>query len=213
MNKPNYVSRDVVNYFHYVGHKYPELNIAQSTSRLFASLFRQKKAYAIVKSTDTPELEHIDGVSIELYRYNSMLFVQINMHVPKHEKPIVTVLPISARKDNLISPNYPSDEEVMQFEVHLINHFRHNELAKVFQFHLSDQAFQQRLVELYQFQKDSNIEDAQITIDLKAFLNIPFRNREQYLEVRSDCVIDKQEPLEFEPELLASYDSLTQMVS
>ncbi|EGQ9239453.1 hypothetical protein M2G93_16915 [Vibrio vulnificus] len=199
MQQPQFFSRDTVNYFHYLGQRYPEVTIADSESRVFASLFRHQKAYVMLKSTDTEMLTNIDKITLNLYRKGVMLFLCINYHVAGLEKPIMSFLPIDSILDNLPNPRYPDEGELLQFEIHLLNYFKIDRLEKVIQFHVVDMAFQKELVELYQYQHEANYERSIAIQDTKAFFSYPFTKLNKFLVASTNVTIDKQEPDNYEP--------------
>ncbi|WP_281188448.1 hypothetical protein [Vibrio harveyi] len=199
MEQYEFVNREQVNFFHFVGQRYPEVNITTSDNRMFASLFRHKKAFIILKSTDVDQMHDVESMNLELYRKGVMFFLCIKYHILNMESPIMTFLPINAKLDNLPTPYFPEIDEVMQFEIHLLNYFHADRLEKVLQFHIEDVEFQQTLVELYEHQQSSNYDDAIAKQDTKAFFRYPFKKLDTFLVAHTKVSIDKQQPSEFEP--------------
>lgn len=207
-----FISRDEINFYHYIGQPYPEINIAESEGRVFASLFRNKKAYVVLKSADMHKLSDVENVSAELFRKGVMLFVKLNFHTPQSENAIFTVLPIDAKLDDVAFPKYPSDDELMQFEVHLIDYFT-EKLAKVIRFHIEAQDFQQELIDIYKEQKQATYERAIALLDTKAFLNTPFNNLTDFRILTTAASIEQQHPNEYEPKTVDTVDMLAHFVA
>ncbi|MDN3661052.1 hypothetical protein [Vibrio agarivorans] len=203
-----FVSRDEINFFHYIGETYPEVNIVSSEGRVFASLFRNNKSYVVLKSADMEKLTDIQTVSVELFRKGVMLFLKINFYPRDSDKPIFSILPIDAKLDDVAFPKYPAEGELMQFEVHLLDYFNGDKLGKVIRFHVEALDFQEQLVELYKHQKGATYERNIALLDTKAFLSTSFTNLYDSLVMTSAASIDKQTPSEFEQPRLDYSDEL-----
>ena len=199
-----HIPRDRINFFAHVDMVYPTQQVIESKSRLFMSLFQHGKGYVVLKTSDAPQAKRVTNVGATLYRKDSMLLLQLAFHTDDPERGFSSFLPVNAIRDAMVAPKYPSAEQGMTLEIHLVEYLNSDVLSKVVRAKFDNPEFVQLLCEQYEAQRTSEVDVETMTIDTKALLTTPLSALNKYRLETSSMTILKDTPEEHEPLELVS---------
>lgn len=195
----SYVSRDRINYFHHVGHGYPELTVANSKHRLMVSLFQHRKCYVIAKVLDPESNKGIRDIELRCYKRGCALFLSGLFINEDSKKNFVTTVPIDPAHSVVDFPLYPEEGELMEFEFHFI-HAISGELLQVTRCVPIDMRFVETLSAEYQELRASRYTHEQYAHQVRQFYWTPEESKSSMLLARTRCTSLKLEPADEEPE-------------
>ncbi|MEI8659223.1 hypothetical protein [Vibrio sp. Hal054] len=202
--QPTIISRDKINFFHFIDQVYPSRIITESKSRLLLDMFSGKRNYIVLKVGDVRHLDAIVDIQVSLIKVQSMLFLKTRFLAADETKNFFSTIPVNAKR-GASNVTYPENGQDLDLEFHFLDHFSHEKLAKVLRVTVTDQDFIATLVNHYQAQLESEIDDETFEIDTKLFLCLPEKRHGEYvIAISTDSVITKALPESNETEFLDS---------